>query len=283
MESTEFEAWSLSEQIQDRIVRTSPYKSAVLSPNSSHARKLSTTLQQLSHPQPQPQQPQPQPLQSQPHHQSQDQPQPQPYTQLQTQSRPQPGLERKHSPEPEPVQTPVSTSAVESSPSKRQWQWQWRGQSSSSSKDVSGDRTPRKTTANTITNRKVTGGVGLGSPMVGTLNNANSTSSSGNQGAAKTGNEGGSSLHVLRRTRSAPMLASGQLSYADILKASIKATSDPNISSSSSTGYVSLLSSESNTLRNDLILQQLARRIKLQISTYRPPHSNKNDEALAET
>ena len=191
----EFEAWSLSEQIQDRIVRATPYRSAVLSPNTSHIRKLSITLQQLSHshPYPQPQQ------RTQP---SQSQPQPQP--------QPQPQLQQNHSPQPEPVQKPTLIPVVECSTTKRQWQWQWRGQSAS--KDVSGDRTPRKTAANTITNRRIVGGVGLGSPVVGTLNSANSTSSSGNQGAAKTGNEGGSSLHVLRRARSAPILASGQLS-----------------------------------------------------------------------
>ncbi|KAG9066301.1 Serine/threonine-protein phosphatase 2A regulatory subunit B'' subunit alpha [Linnemannia hyalina] len=234
-----FEAWSLSEQIQDRIVRAAPYKSAVLSPNTIHARKLSTTLQQLSHshPHPQPQQ-QTQPSQSQPHHQPEDQPQPQPQPQL------QPQLQQNYSPQPDSDRKPTLI-PVESSPTKRQWQWQWRGQSAS--KDVSGDRTPRKTAANTITNRKVVGGLGLGSPVVGNSNSANSASSSGNQVAAKTGNEGGSSLHVLRRTRSAPILASGQLSYADILKASIKATSDSSLSSSSSSGYVSLLSTDSNT------------------------------------
>ncbi|KAF9989903.1 Serine/threonine-protein phosphatase 2A regulatory subunit B'' subunit alpha [Mortierella antarctica] len=55
----------------------------------------------------------------------------------------------------------------------------------------------------------------------------------------------GSSLNVLRRSRSAPTLASGQLSYADILKASIKATSAPSLPTGSS-GYVSLPSLESS-------------------------------------
>ncbi|KAF9954592.1 Serine/threonine-protein phosphatase 2A regulatory subunit B'' subunit beta [Mortierella alpina] len=52
-------------------------------------------------------------------------------------------------------------------------------------------------------------------------------------------------MNVLRRSRSAPTLASGQLSYADILKASIKATSAPSLPSGSS-GYVSLPFLESN-------------------------------------
>ncbi|KAG0212552.1 Serine/threonine-protein phosphatase 2A regulatory subunit B'' subunit alpha [Mortierella sp. NVP41] len=232
MENKEFEAWSLSEQIQDRIVRASPYKSAVLSPTSSNHNKKPTASSQ------QPSQPQPQPLLSQPQQLLQEQPQPEPQPQVQVQ--------QQHSPVSKLVQKPLSTPLVESISSKRQWQWQWRGQSSA--KEIAGDKTPRKTAANTITSKMSIGGPGLGSPVVGTFGDSCTGQTLGNQGAVKSGNEDGSSHPTLRRTRSAPILASGQLSYADILKASIKASSDPNLSSSSSSssGYVSLLSPESN-------------------------------------
>ncbi|KAF9201494.1 Serine/threonine-protein phosphatase 2A regulatory subunit B'' subunit alpha, partial [Haplosporangium sp. Z 27] len=52
------------------------------------------------------------------------------------------------------------------------------------------------------------------------------------QAAPKRPGNTGVSPHVLRRSRSAPTLASGHLSYADILKASIKSTSAPSLPAS---------------------------------------------------
>ncbi|KAF9920734.1 Serine/threonine-protein phosphatase 2A regulatory subunit B'' subunit beta [Linnemannia zychae] len=257
---SKFEAWSLSEQIQDRIVRTSPYKSAVLSPSSNHTKKLSISPQLGSRSRPHlnlQSNSQLQSIQHQPLHQPQD-PSPTPsQSHSQPESQPQVLDREPHSSDKANTISKSSSIPAESSPSKRTWQWQWRGQISSS-KEISSDRTPRKTIANTIAGRKTGGTTGHGGSVTGMLGSSssngssnNSSPSSGNNGAiSKTGNEsGGSTVHVLRRTRSAPILASGHLSYADILKASIKATSEPNLSSSASSpsGYISLFSSDSAT------------------------------------
>lgn len=90
-----------------------------------------------------------------------------------------------------------SSPNVSESPIRRQWQLR----SYSASKE-SADRAGRKTASNMITNRKSIGNhtsLGNGSGTQGST-----------QSAAKEG--GGSTLYTLRRTRSAPILASGQLS-----------------------------------------------------------------------
>lgn len=178
----EFEAWSLSEQIQDRVIRTSPvlpYKSALLSSGIS---KESTS----------------QPVQRS-----------SPKTQPQQATRSSFRLNQS--------QTPSST---ESSPAKRQWHL--RGHTVTKE---AGDRTGRKTVSNTIFNRKAGGFVsgggiggtgGLNARGGGTLqsNTSGSRSSGTNQDSSSSGkgNSDGVSLHVLRRSRSAPILKSGQLS-----------------------------------------------------------------------
>lgn len=92
-----------------------------------------------------------------------------------------------------------SSSNVSESPIRRQWQLR----SYSAVSKESSDRAGRKTASNTITNRKSISG-----------NHTSLGSGSGTQGSTQSvaKESGGSALYTLRRTRSAPILASGQLS-----------------------------------------------------------------------
>ncbi|GJJ78022.1 serine/threonine-protein phosphatase 2A regulatory subunit B'' [Entomortierella parvispora] len=211
LDKKEFEAWSLSEQIQDRVIRTSPvlpYKSALLS-SGMPKESTSQPLQRTS-----------------------------PKTHSQQTKQASPTLRSAFK-----LKQSQSPSSSESNPAKRQWHL--RGQTVT--KDA-GDRTGRKAVSNTIFNRKagaggsMTGGsIGVAGGGVNTRGGAsqssnNGSGSSGTTQASTSGLSGkssgdGVSLHVLRRSRSAPILASGQLSYADILRASIRATSTPALSS----------------------------------------------------
>lgn len=94
-------------------------------------------------------------------------------------------------------QSPTNTSE---SPVRRQWQLR----SYSAVSKESADRAGRKTASNMIRNRKSISGNHT------SLSGSGSNTQGSTQSAAKEG--GGSSLYTLRRTRSAPILASGQLS-----------------------------------------------------------------------
>ena len=182
----------MSEQIQDRVIRTSPvlpYKSALLS--SGISKETPSQPLQRSSPKTQPQQT------------------------IQTSPTWRSSFKLKQS---------QSPSSSESSPAKRQWHL--RGQTVT--KDT-GDRTGRKTVSNTIFNRKagaggaLIGGIIGGAGGVNTRGGGTSQSNNSRSGSSGTGQESfssssgkgssdGVSLHVLRRSRSAPILASGQLS-----------------------------------------------------------------------
>ncbi|CAO3570120.1 unnamed protein product [Mortierella alpina] len=207
IEQKEFEAWSLTEQIQDRVVRTSPqlqYKSALLSGVGS--KKLSSEQSRLQQPQQQQQQQQQQPQALQ--------------QQQQVHSR-----QQKHSPDTQQNShhQHVQQNQHPRSPSSQQYPSQQNQQ----------HQQPRS-------NRNQSPSPGV-DEHVGGPHEASTTPSETRISA------NGSFLNVLRRSRSAPTLASGQLSYADILKASIKATSAPSLPTAGS-GYVSLPSLDSSPI-----------------------------------
>ncbi|KAF9992617.1 hypothetical protein BGZ79_002854, partial [Entomortierella chlamydospora] len=142
---------------------------------------------------------------------------------------------RHHSSNTHQQQSSPSTSLANQTNQKSQTNAQkWLPRGQSSTKETT-DPTPNKATALSISSSKKVSD----DQELEKLQNS--------QTAPKRPGNNGVSPPTLRRTRSAPMLASGQLSYADILKASIKATSTPSPSTTGNSPSSSLdLASSSN-------------------------------------
>ncbi|KAI8601532.1 hypothetical protein EDD21DRAFT_353597 [Dissophora ornata] len=180
LEKKEFESWSFSGQIQDRVIRTSPtpqYKSALLSSGPKEKTHL--------------------------HRQSQIQ-QPKIFSRHQpSNAQQQRQQHQSHSQSTSARSSQTNLASQESNPNKRLWQA--RGQSLS--KDPV-DGTLKKAAVDAKSSRKDAGEGDRGVPR----NMSGDTSATASQSALKKSESSGSSLHVLRRSRSAPILASGQIS-----------------------------------------------------------------------
>ncbi|KAF9175147.1 hypothetical protein BGX20_007979 [Mortierella sp. AD010] len=209
LEKKDFEPWSLNEQIQERVARASSTLQYKSALLSGGAKDKTNHKQQQRQIQ--------QPKVFSRHRSSNTH---------QQQSSSSTSLSNQTNQKSQTKKTPSVDANTDAQ------KWQPRGQSSTKGTT---DPTPNNDTAPSISSdKKASDDRELEKPQ------------SSQTSPKRPGNDG-VSPPTLRRTRSAPMLASGQLSYADILKASIKATSSPSPSTTGNSPSSSLdLASSSN-------------------------------------
>ncbi|KAI8360566.1 hypothetical protein B0O80DRAFT_206895 [Mortierella sp. GBAus27b] len=190
IDKKEFEAWSLNDHVQDRGTRTTPKLHYKTALLSGTSKDKVQSAQQPK-----------------------------------TTSRQQPSnILSNHQPPQQGVNNVRRSQSKEPSledPGTNKTQAQARGQSSAKEQTES---TAKKPASDVSSSQGPRTGNGPSGPS-----NVSGITPTATRSGSGVGASGGTPQHTLRRSRSAPLLATSRLSYADILKGSIKATSAPSL------------------------------------------------------